>query len=224
MDDFSDGNLTSNPAWFGDVQDFTINEDGELQLFADDAGESFIYTEVSLGNPQLWECLFRMEFNPSSSNFCRIYLGLDDIDISTANGYYLECGTSGSDDAIELYQLINGNKTLLASGSPGAIALDPAMARVQFSLTNENNISLLADYNGTTNYEMEFSFEQNIDLSTLRYFGFYAKYTSTRKDKFFFDDVNIPDFAPPSISSLSILDPQTISLQFNEALMNVDAD
>lgn len=224
MDDFSDGDLNTNPQWFGDLQDFIINDDKKLQLFADEAGESFIYTEISLGNPQLWETYFRMDFNPSNSNFCRIYLGLDDFDLTNASGYYLECGSSGSEDAIELYQLNEGNKTLLASGTSGAIATDPSMARIQLSYTNGNKIDLLSDFMGGTNYQPEFSESINLDLSQMKYFGLYAKYTSTRVDKFFFDDINIPDFSPPALNELKIIDEQTLFLEFNEALMGAQLD
>ena len=224
MENFSGGELSSNPQWFGDLQDFIINDDNELQLFADEAGESFIYTNISLGNPQLWEAYFRMDFSPSNSNFCRIYLGLDDIDLSNASGYYIECGASGSEDAIELYQLINGNKTLLASGTLGSIATDPSMARIQLSYTNDNTISLMADFAGGTNYQTEFTESFNLDLSQMKYFGIYAKYTSTRVDKCFFDDINIPDFSPPALNKIEIIDVQTLTLDFNEDLIGAEID
>jgi len=165
-----------------------------------------------------------MDFSPSNSNFCRIYLGIDDTDISNASGYYIECGSSGSEDAIELFQLTNGNKTLLATGSLGSIATDPSMAKIQLSYTNESTISLVADFTGGTNYQAEFSESFNLDLSQMKYFGIYAKYTSTRVDKFFFDDINIPDFSPPALSQLEIIDIQTLLLDFNEDLIGVETN
>lgn len=223
-EDFSDGELTSNPTWQGDLQDFIINDNNELQLFAEEAGESFLFTDISLGSPQLWEIYLRMDFSPSSSNFCRIYLGLDSPELSSASGYYLEFGQSGSEDAIELYQLDKGAKSLISTGSIASIANDPAQARIQFSYTNDNTINCKADFNGSNNYLEEFTETLVLDLSTLKYFGIYTKYTSTRVDKFFFDDISIPDFSAPSLSDLEVLDQNTILLCFNEDLTNAEID
>jgi hypothetical protein len=83
---------------------------------------------------------------------------------------------------------------------------------------------LLADFTGGTNFQPEFSESINLDLSQMKYFGIYTKYTSTRVDKFFFDDINVPDFSPPSLSQLEIVEEKTIALCFNEDLMGVAAD
>jgi len=103
FDDFSDGDFITNPTWEGNVSDFIINDAGELQLNANEAGESYLYTNLTYPDTIQMDFLFRLEMSPSSSNFGLIYLGLDNIDPEIANGYYIQIGESGSEDAIRLF-------------------------------------------------------------------------------------------------------------------------
>ncbi|MCR5115413.1 MAG: hypothetical protein K6A95_07020, partial [Bacteroidales bacterium] len=42
FDDFSDGDLTANPAWIGDTAQFCINAQRQLQLDAADGGNAYL--------------------------------------------------------------------------------------------------------------------------------------------------------------------------------------
>ena len=51
---------------------------------------------------------------------------------------------------------------------------------------------MATDYSGNTIYEDDLEFvDQGFSLQDSMYFGLYCKYTATRTDKFFFDDISI---------------------------------
>ena len=228
VDDFSDGDFTTGPTWTGDDGDFVVNEDGELQLIAPEAGESSLYTIVDYPDTIQLDMTFRLEMSPSSSNFALIYLGLDNIDPSIANGYYLQIGESGSNDGIKLYRLDSGSETLLASASDGAIANDPAQAKVSITIYPDGLWSFRTDYDFSGFSELEFEvMDDTYAFSTLSTFGVYCKYTETRKENFFYDDISIIDFQQdeegPVLSNLSLTGEKAILLSFNEKVDIVSA-
>ena len=221
VDDFSDGDFTNGPTWTGDTDDFVVNTDGELQLMAAEAGESSLFTSLSFPDTIQLDMTFRLEMSPSSSNFGLIYLGLDNIDPSIANGYYLQIGESGSNDAIRLYRLDSGAETLLATASDGAIASDPAQARLSVTIYPDGLWSFSTDYDLSGFSELEFEvMDDTHSFSTLNTIGVYCKYTETRKENFFYDDINIAKFEQdedgPLLTNLSVTGEKTILLSFNE--------
>ena len=95
QDNFSDGNLTENPAWLGDVSEFQVNASLQLQLNAPDAGNSVLYLPTEISDSAVWEIYFRLDFDPSNSNRLRIYLQSDSENLLAGSGYYLLAGEDG---------------------------------------------------------------------------------------------------------------------------------
>ena len=223
-DNFSDGNLDG---WEGDVVNFIINTDNQLQLNAPSGStQSWIHTPVTYADSMVWEFYFKMDFAPSTSNLLRIYLGLNGTDLSTASGYFFEIGASGDTDPLELKFLNNGTAESIAKSVDGLVALQPV----------ELNLRVIKKENGTWEIyrlgqaipELLFSATHNVlPLSQLNTFGFYCKYSDTRRDKFFFDDINIfvlqPDVIAPSLVSLEVLDQNSVLITFDEAIENASA-
>ena len=223
VDDFSDGDFTNGPSWTGDTDDFVVNINGELQLMAPEAGESSLFTTLSYPDTIQLDMTFRLEMSPSSSNFGLIYLGLDDIDPSVANGYYLQIGESGSNDAIKLYRLDSGSEILLATASDGAISSDPAQARISVTIFPDGLWSFSTDYDLSGFNELEFEvMDDTHSFSGLNIFGVYCEYTETRKENFFYDDISIMKFEQdeigPLLTNLSVTGDKTILLSFNEKI------
>ncbi|HAW03864.1 MAG TPA: hypothetical protein DCW83_04205 [Saprospirales bacterium] len=223
VDDFSDGDFTNGPSWTGDTDDFVVNINGELQLMAPEAGESSLFTTLSYPDTIQLDMTFRLEMSPSSSNFGLIYLGLDDIDPSVANGYYLHIGESGSNDAIKLYRLDSGSEILLATASDGAISSDPAQARISVTIYPDGLWSFSTDYDLSGFNELEFEvMDDTHSFSGLNIFGVYCEYTETRKENFFYDDISIMKFEQdeigPLLTNLSVTGDKTILLSFNEKI------
>jgi len=223
-DNFSDGNFIANPVWEGDVNNFIVNDDLELQLNAPDAGKSFLYTSISPEESNEWSFYFRMEFAPSGSNIMRIYFALSDLDLTIADGYYVEVGETGSDDELKFYQLENGSPTLMGSGTMGALATDPSVARVKIVKT-AGTWQLDINYDGGLVLTPEITISDANSITDNSYFGLWCKYTATRTDKFFFDNiysgVEIIDSEGPEIISSSLLSSKSLLLCFDEAVEEI---
>ena len=219
-EDFSDGSLTFNPTWHGDTADFTINHEHVLQLKTDNAGNALIYTSLGWQQNRTWSIDFNLAFDPSASNQLQIYLFLNTKDLTDANGYFIELGESGSDDRIKFYSLQQGTPTLLGTGttpfpSNPNIRLQASYQEKQWSIST---IDL-----GTQVKNEEMVIDHSPDLSGEGFFGLHCLYTSTRTDKFFFDNIfiypsNVEDISPPRLLDLEISAPTQLILLFSEAL------
>lgn len=219
---FDDGNLDA-VKWEGNINNFKINAQGQLQLMASAAGESSIFTKYKVPADSIQvDLYFKLQFAPSGDNFGKIYLMVDDINEAKANGYYLKLGENGSNDAIQVYQLENGISQLLGSGKLGGISADPGDARLRIKIYRNGLWMIATDYNGMTIFEDDLKFtEQGFLLPDSTYFGIYCKYTATRVDKFYYDDIAIntikKDTIPPLAVNIEVVDETQIKLIFDES-------
>ena len=225
-DDFSDGDFTENPAWTGNSENFTVNDDDELQLFDEDpvSNQSYLSTPAatSSATTTTWEFYVRQEFSASASNFSRVYLSASSPDLTAPQfGYFVKIGgISGSDDALELVRQ-DGNATeVIATATPGAVGGSTAEARVRVVRTGAN-WQLFADYSAGTDYALEATATDDT-YPTGGFIGVRAAYTVTRAEDFYFDDFFVDplfvDVVPPTLLSAGALEADEILLQFDEPL------
>lgn len=231
-DDFSDGNLSENPKWEGDTDQFIINEAQQLQLNGDGSGRARLMTINSYNEDVIeWRFFVRLSFSPSGNNYARIYLIHNSIDFSSepSTGYYLQLGEAGSDDVPELFYIENGQST--------------SICRSNFSISNSFSlyIKIIKEQNeiwrimATSNAEgiyneigcCESPFGNAAPHSPHnQYFGIECIYTSGNKNKFYFDDFYcgppIIDSIPPSILSVvpNNQNQHTITVNFSEPVTN----
>ena len=59
-DNFSDGELTSNPGWTGDISNFVLNAAGEMQWMEPAAGNSPLAVQGNISSINTWEFYSRM--------------------------------------------------------------------------------------------------------------------------------------------------------------------
>ncbi len=218
-DDFSDGDLT-NPTWQGDVSNFIVNDQKNLQLNAPSAGASSIFVPVVIPDSSVWEMWVKMDFSPSKTNQLQVYLLAQNADLLSSDAIYLEMGENGSNDAIHVFERKGGMETKLASSTMGSIASGPVVLKIvveklkthwKLSIddTGGNNPTFVADWTLS-------------NLAENAFFGYHCNYTATRIDKFFFDDINIkkyePDTSPPALAFAEALNAQEIKITFNEAI------
>ena len=225
------GDVFSNPdlaasGWAGDLNVFGVNTSEELQLMDTIAGVSSIYTAVNTSDASVWEFYFRLEFDPTTSNQLKIYLTSDVSDLSAdVHGYFIQIGASGAGDALEVYRQDGNTDVLLFSGTAGAVASEPTV-RVKVTRDDVGNWEMLVDYSGGMNFQSEGTFTDNT-YTVGNFFGFQCKYSKTRSDLFYFDDVYVDssfvDAVPPVLLSAIALNANTVEVQFDEALDAVSA-
>jgi len=226
--DFNSGNI-SEVKWQGNIENFKINAEGQLQLNASVAGESQIFTRYKTPPDSIQvDLYFKLQFAPSNDNFGKIYIFTDNVSESLANGYYLRLGENGSNDAIQVWKLDKGVPVLMGSGRMGGISADPADARIQCKIYRDGLWLMATDYSGKILYEEDLEFsDPTFILQDSMYFGIYCKYSATRTDKFFYDDIHIKtiekDTIAPGIVSATVIDDSTIKVVFTESIEELSA-
>lgn len=218
-DDFSDGNL-ENPNWQGDLGHFTVNSDGQLQLNAPQAGTSMLALEETIPDSAVWSLWLKMDFAPSESNRLQVFLWSSSADLM-GDALFLSLGENGNDDAIRIVQRISGVETELTGTAVGTIADAPELAIRLEKLGVK--WGLFVDYSGGHSLQPVANWEHSISDSG--YFGILCKYTASRKDKFYFDDmalsVWLPDTESPQLLGAQAENAHQVVVTFNEPLAPV---
>ncbi len=194
---FTDTLWPANYSWIGQIHDFKVNNDHQLQSIGNDQGHSVIFRSYHPAWEDIqWDLWIKMAFAPSDANKMRIYLYTSDTSLS--NAYYLEIGTNGSNDAIQFYKLIKGKPTFLCSGVAGAMANDPSTARLQVTRHANGRWRFKADYLNTGIFGDQWEVQDTTFSmhTSIGYAGIECIYSGTRKDKFYIDDVQIDHGLP----------------------------
>ncbi len=188
FDDFHDQSLFQGLLWGGDIGTFMTNSNRQLQLNAVNSGSSSLFFMQS-NLPANWECSFwlRLNFNPSSLNFCRFYLFADLHDLQLAsNALYLEFGEAGSQDAPKLFLRQNGNDSLLAVGPAGSIA---AAFQLFFTFKCQNGFYTLETQSSMAAASNLWLSGQLPWLPVGPYAGLACIYTNSNIQGFYLDDL-----------------------------------
>ncbi|MCZ8216857.1 MAG: hypothetical protein O9262_11490, partial [Cyclobacteriaceae bacterium] len=227
-DAFTDDDFTTNPVWQGNGAKFRINDLGQLQLNDNLAATSYLSTPFvtnTLDNYE-WRFYIRMTFSPSNNNFARVYLVSDNDSLTTAlNGYYLQFGETGSNDAVQLFRQ-NGSASV-----PVCRALDGQIA-------NSFEIWIKVNRNASGNWQLYTAADQNGDYNlaasgadatynSSAFMGVRCTYTASNANKFFFDDffAGDPSFdnTRPELTEIEATSEHTIALTFSEKITTQSA-
>lgn len=219
-DSFSDGNLHSNPNWIGDHAKFIVNP--AFQLQSDNAaitGQIYISTAALTSDSTVWECYFKLGFNPSSNNNLRIYLKSDNSDLmSNLTGYYIQIGENGGADGIDLFREDGSSSVKIIDGTAGTVSLNPEV-RIRIIRMTNGDWEIWADLTGGNNYILQGSgndITYNLGLN----FGIVCKHTSSNASNFIIDDILIDplyiDTDAPEILWAKSLSVNTAEIKFNE--------
>lgn len=231
---FDDGNFDENPTWTGLTNLFAVTN-GELQLRdpappANGTAYLAVAAPTDITQATTWEFYVRLAFPPSTTNFARIYLSSNSPQLDGAlNGYFVRIGgVSGDADAVELFRQNGTTNTLLITGQTGAVALEPALARVRITRSTSGEWSMSADYTGDNNFIAQGAPVTDTTHPAGSFAGVYCRYTATRAQAFFFDDIIIDplysDTAPPVLNSAVAESANSILLNFNEPLEAASAE
>ncbi|MEQ9440480.1 MAG: lamin tail domain-containing protein [Cyclobacteriaceae bacterium] len=225
-DDFSDENFTANPAWVGDDAKFEVLA-GRLHL--NDAlatGEAYLSTGSQAIADAEWRFSLEITENPSTSNYTSVYLVSDQTDLSgDLNGYFVKVG--GANDEVSLFRQDGTTQTLIIDGTDKRVDTKPVQLEVKVTRDALGNWELGTKLSGDAGFSVEGSVLDDTH-QTSAYFGVYCKYTSTRKDAFFFDDIAVtgtpqPDTQRPQVTHISVPSSTQLSVQFSEAVTTATA-
>lgn len=122
LDDFSDGDFSQNPGWFGTLNHFEIDDNYWLHLNApSEDAVSFLCVESVLLENTIWQLDLKLDFNPSGSNYMDWYFMANDSNLLSANkAYFVRVG--GTDDDISLFIQEDGIQTLVIDGLDGSVS------------------------------------------------------------------------------------------------------
>lgn len=225
-DSFTDGDFTSNPQWQGDGANFIVNAAGTLQLNAPASGASCLAVPLMLSYSDTleWRLNVRLDFAPSSANYCRIYLLADTSNPQSAvNGYFLQLGESLSYDAIELCRQ-TGTVIISICRGPDAQIASAFEIQIRVLRFPSGDWQVFTDENLTGNYSQIAS---GFDTGTpaANFFFLDCNYTSGNLQRFYFDDIYAGEFIPdrtlPSCISVETPTDTTIVLSFSEKLQRL---
>jgi hypothetical protein len=228
-DDFSDGDFNLNPTWTGTDVDYTVNGSFQLQLNNTVAATSYLslpHTLPDLDNRE-WHFWTRQAFSPSGGNFGRVYLTSFAADLTTdPDGYYLQFGEAGSNDAVRLFKVDGGVHTELLAGPLAQIATSFSIG-IRVVRDNLGNWSLYIDDAGGTNYTLAGTVNDATALLGT-HFGMLNTYTMSNSDKFYYDDIyvgdEILDLTPPVLLSATAISATQVDVQYDEPLDQVVAE
>jgi hypothetical protein len=140
---------------------------------------------------------------------------------SNLNGYFIQMGTTGSVDSIEFFKQTGLIKTKIAGGVKGHCGKATNSLRIKVRRDLVGNFIVWCDTLGNNDFVQEFTVFDNTYTST-SYFGFNCIYSSTRSDKFYFDDVYvgkyIVDVTPPTVQQILLIDATHIDVVFDESV------
>ncbi|MCF8463702.1 MAG: lamin tail domain-containing protein [Flavobacteriales bacterium] len=221
-DDFSDGDFTNNPTWSGENAEFTVDAQ-RLRLTAPPQTDtSYLSVDCQAIDDATWEFFVQFDFNPSSSNFARVYLVSNNTNLrGSLNGYFVRIGGE-TEDRISLYKQSGTTTTQIIASTDGLVNSDPVTTRIRVTRSANSDWELLADVAGGTSFQSLGSVNDTTFTQSL-YSGVWCKYTSTRSDKFYFDDFNVTgnvfiDSELPTVEALSVISNSAVDLLFNETV------
>jgi hypothetical protein len=220
-DNFADGDISANPTWQGQTDQFSV-ADGQLKLQAP-AVSGVTYTTTASGalSNSSWRFLVSMDFNPSASNYARVFLASDLPDLSAPlTGYFVMIG--GSSDDVSLYLQEGSSRTKIIDGPDGMLNLASFSIRINVTHDEAAGWTLYTDV-GDTGEFTPVGKSNHVPGPTTNYFGVQCIYTSTRSTGFSFDDFEVlsnvvDDTFPPRVTQIAVVDSLRIDVVFSEAV------
>ncbi len=216
-DNFSDGDFTASPSWAGDAANFEVDAGLRLHLLAPAVDDtSYLSVPTTNIDDTQWDFYVEMQFNPSSANNARLYLVSDNADLSAGlNGYFVMVGNTT--DEVSLYRQNGTTITEILDGANLVVNSDPVEIRIRVTRDAFGNWEVFRDSTGGFTFVSEGTVS-DLTFTANAFAGVFAKYTSTRSELFWFDDMGDPyvDSENPTLPAVSIVSPSQLDLTFSE--------
>jgi hypothetical protein len=222
QDNFTDGDFTTNPTWSGEPSNFTV-DGNRLHLNAPaQAATAYLSTPCTAIHEASWEFSVEMGFATSSTSLTRVYLVTDQADLKQAlNGYFVMIGNT--DDEVSLYRQTGTTINKIIDGLNARVGAATVLVKVNVTRDAAGLWTLFVDVGNTGTYTQEAVSVTDITHTVSNYMGVYCLYTATRSTLFWFDDFvvsgsTVPDTTPPSITGLTLVNVNTLRVDFSEAI------
>ena len=226
LDDFTDGDFTTNPTWSGDTSRFEVNSTRQLHLKTTGADTSVLTTQNFMIANTEWDFWMKLSFNTSANNFARVYLVADKDDLAGGlNGYYLQIG--GSNDSIEFIRQTDFVHKILFKGRYAFTGNSVNMLRIKVIHDLSGIWHLFSDNSGNSNFTEEGNCSDN-SINNTSAFGLFCRFTSSNSTKFYFDDFYVGpviiDSIAPDISSIEVVTDNSFIIKFSEAIEAIEGE
>lgn len=184
--DFDNNDLS---LWSGTTSHFVINSSHQLQLNNTAAGSSYVVTTFAPTDQELeWNVYVRQAFAGSANNYGRVYLLSSQQNLTQpTEGYYLQLGEAGSNDAVELFRQTGSTSLSVCRAASATIASSFAI-RIKVLRNAEGLWKVLIDYSGNTDFT-EAASGTDLTYTTGAWMGFLCVYTIGNATRFYYDDV-----------------------------------
>ncbi len=225
-DSFEDGDFILNPSWTGNTADYSI-EEYALKLSAPAvSGTAYLSTPSTSTNDATWQISVKLDFNPSSSNYAKIYLVANSSELSEElDGYFVKIG--GTADEVSLFRQDGLDEEEIIDGTNGRLSLSKVKVDVLVSRSAEGEWQLSSKLEAEDDWYTEGDVLDNSYVQSL-FFGIQCVFTATRSTKFSFDDFIVTgtphvDLSPPLVDTVYTSDSNNVVVKFNELLENNSA-
>lgn len=228
-DGFDDGDITSDPTWFGNVSKYQVTSNKLFLNGLNATDTAYLYALNSLFSNTEWALDINMDLDPSDNNKLYIYLASNfpDISTTTVSGWLLSIGENGSSDGIVVQKLVNGVRTTVARFGDGIFSSKPKFSiRVRRDGTGKWELAYKLPSQSIEHYSVLGTFTDSYTSSVISY-GIACKYTTSNRFKFDFDNFYIGkyrnDTIPPSVDSIVTYDNNTLNVYFSEDIDKISA-
>ncbi len=166
----------------GDSEDYIISENS-LQLNASEAGSSFLIHSFDSTNRLDLSIDFNLQFSPSASNKITYYIFNDSL---RGDGFEISIGENGNEDALEFSIIHDFHAVTSYRGIDGNFA-QGFLCNLEIEIGD--SIKIYSTKNESERQE-EISISNSVN-TWVNTFCIAPTYTTTRRDKFSFDNLNI---------------------------------
>lgn len=225
FDSFEDQELTNNPLWNGDLDDFNFwvadtSTDGNtlLRLNANaDPSRTQIYTHSTV-TAGIWEFYVKQDYLPSNFNRAFVFLMADKPDLnyldgSDVSGYALRTGDNETPRKFRIVRFDDGNQTELITSETIIEENTGYSIRVTRSLDGEWRLFVAPGINSIPSIDAPSHTDQTYTESS--YFGILLRYSAGNIKNVYFDNIRIQNSAPFQLMGAKVITANSIELQFS---------
>ncbi|MDR2907338.1 MAG: gliding motility-associated C-terminal domain-containing protein [Bacteroidales bacterium] len=196
-----------NHQWFGDTAYF-YPQNGILQLQGQQTSSTLQYAVANvLCDSVEWNFKIELGFNPSSTNYVRVYLMSDTNNLKGAlNGYFLQLGQTGGKNNIQIFRQEGSKNLLIFSGISVFDASGGLSVRLRIKRFPNGEWQVFSDVGSDLPIIPEGEVFVDSTFQKTVAFGFYCRYsTASRYNRYAFGEVKVCE-----IESDPIPDPPVI--------------